>query len=153
MKEPVHKKGIIPTEIDIFNRFYEYNSLFFQNKLPIPFFIVIHTRKTIGRFSCEYNENGDVKNPIIEISDRYEYTEAQLKDIIVHEMLHYYLDYTHQNEPQEHGKRWKQMALFFNEKFGTNIQIRTDTSCIKEVKKQKKWLLSDIFSDTVQNFV
>lgn len=93
------------------------------NKLPIPFFIVIHTRKTIGRFSCEYNENGDIKNPIIEISDRYEYTEAQLKDIIVHEMLHYYLDYTHQNEPQEHGKRWKQMALFFNEKFGTNIQI------------------------------
>lgn len=43
MKEPVHKKGIIPTEIDIFDRFYEYNSLFFQNKLPIPFFIVIHT--------------------------------------------------------------------------------------------------------------
>lgn len=87
-----------------------------------------------------------VVNTLLEISDRYEYTEAQLKDIIVHEMLHYYLDYTHQNEPQEHGKRWKQMALFFNEKFGTNIQIRTDTSCIKEVKKQKKWLLSDIFS-------
>lgn len=37
-------------------------------------------------------------------------------------------------------------GIIFNEKFGTNIQIRTDTSCIKEVKKQKKWLLSDIFS-------
>lgn len=109
MKESVHKKGIIPTEIDIFNRFYEYNSLFFQNKLPIPFFIVIHTRKTIGRFSCEYNENGDIKNPIIEISDRYEYTEAQLKDIIVHEMLHYYLDtlikMNHKNTERD-GNKW-----------------------------------------------
>ena len=34
MKEPVHKKGIIPTEIDIFNRFYEYNSLLSKEIFP-----------------------------------------------------------------------------------------------------------------------
>ncbi|CCY83196.1 sprT-like family protein [Prevotella sp. CAG:1185] len=146
MKEQIHEKGIIPTEKDIFNRFYEYNSSFFQNKLPIPFFVIIHTRKTIGRFTCDYSENGDIKNPIIEISDRYEYTETQLKDIIIHEMLHYYLYYTHQNETQEHGKRWKQLAFFFNEKFGTNIQIKTDTNFIKETKNKKNWLLSNLFS-------
>lgn len=145
MKTQETKKDIILTEKEIINRFYEYNSSFFHNKLPIPFFVIIHTRKIIGRFTCEYNENGDVRNPAIEISDRYEYTEAQLKDIIIHEMLHYYLHYTHQIETQEHGKRWKQLAMFFNEKFGTNIQIKTDITNIKIAKNKKNWL-SNIFS-------
>ena len=94
----------------IFTFFHLYNFDYFDNKLPTPNFKVKHSYRTLGFFSCEYDEDGYMFNQTIEISDNYDYTESQLRDILVHEMIHYYLAYKGIDPQCNHGREFNKMA-------------------------------------------
>ena len=78
-------------ERHLLTSFYLYNDEYFGGVLPFPKLKIRHSYRTLGYFSCEYDEDGRMFNQTIELSDNYDYTEYQLRDIIVHEMIHYYL--------------------------------------------------------------
>jgi len=103
--------------------FTEYNKNYFGNILPYPEFKIRKSYLTFGYFSCDYNPDYSMYNCLLEISNRYNYTEEQLRDIMVHEMIHYYLAYTGKDIKMEHGEEFKKMANKLNRKYGLNITV------------------------------
>jgi predicted SprT family Zn-dependent metalloprotease len=72
-----------------------------------------------------------VYNPIIFITDYYDFTEKQFMDIMVHEMIHYYLAYIGEDMKCKHGKKFKKIAEKLNQTYNLNIVIDVDLSQYK----------------------
>lgn len=107
-----------------------YNDEYFDGELPIPEFKVIHSYRTLGEYStypCHDGHYGDV----IKVSDNYDYTESQLRDIIVHEMIHMYLMHFGIDKKCSHGKEFKNMMHDFNKRFGLSMGVTTDPTHFK----------------------
>ena len=119
--------------LDIFDRC---NMEFFEGKLLFPQFDLLHSSKTCGYFSCRTVGWFDksIYDPIISITDYYDFTEEQFVDIMVHEMIHYYLAYFELDRKGKHGKEFKKMADCLNLTYGLNVTPRLD---LKQYKRNK----------------
>ena len=82
--------------------FREFNKAYFGNILPMPYFRIMHGVNLLGLFTYS---PGSVPGTteVIDISDFYDYDGDQLRDILVHEMIHYYLCYTGVEVYPSHG--------------------------------------------------
>ncbi len=126
------------------------NWAYFEGKLPVPRFDLLHSYRTFGYF--EYTKGGwfdkTLYNPTIYITDYYDFTEKQFIDIVCHEMIHYYLAYFGIDRGCHHGKEFKKMVDRLNRKYGLNITKRIDTSTFKRRKGTPwftYWLTQKIF--------
>lgn len=110
--------------------FDRYNILYFEGKLPAPQFDLLHSFRTCGYF--QYTKGGwfdkTLYDPTIFITDYYDFTEGQFKDIMVHEMIHYYLAYFGLDKSCSHGRKFKKMAKRLNQSFNLNVTKKLDTS-------------------------
>jgi len=113
--------------------FRQYNAEYFGGILPVPDFEVTDSFKYFGYFSSDIWDNTTI-NPLIQISGNWEYTENQFRDILVHEMIHYYLAYTGKDTVGSHGIEFKSLANELNHKYGLNI---TETICYNEFTRKK----------------
>lgn len=113
--------------------FYQCNYMYFNNELPVPNFGILHSYITCGYFSFRkigfFNKN--VYNPTILITDYYDFTMDQMKELMCHEMIHYYLAYTGKDRNCRHGKEFKKMAEMFKLNYKINITIHVDLSQYK----------------------
>ena len=126
--------------------FTEYNNKYFGGILPYPEFKLRKSYLTFGYFSCNYNTDYSMYNCVLEISKRYNYTEEQLRDIMVHEMIHYYLAYTGKDVKMKHGKEFEKMANSLNKKYGLNITATIDsTPYEKKPSFTLGYIISSIF--------
>lgn len=119
-------------------RFEEFNQLMFDGKLPkLPIELsdaktflglcVYKKRRTIlGRTECY-----DFK---LRISTRIDLVEAEVEDIIIHEMIHYYIGYNNLKDSSAHGRVFRHIMNTINEKFGRHIKISHKLT--KEEKEQ-----------------
>lgn len=108
-------------------KFEEFNQLMFDGKLPkLPIELsdaktflglcVYKRRRTIlGRTECY-----DFK---LRISTRIDLVEAEVEDIIIHEMIHYYIGYNNLKDSSAHGRVFRHIMNTINEKFGRHIKI------------------------------
>lgn len=116
--------------------FDECNMNYFEGKLLFPQFDLLHSYRTCGYF--QYTTGGwfdkTVYDPFIFITDYYDFTESQFVDIMVHEMIHYYLAYCGKDRRCRHGKQFKKMAERLNKQFGLHITSRVDISRYKRRK-------------------
>lgn len=119
---------MVIAEFNVIAGFQYYNYKYFNSILPFPTIVIRHSYRTLGYFHCELDYNGNIMNPIIEMSDNYNYTKEQFRDILVHEMIHYYLLYTKRDMKCKHGKEFKKMANDFNLRYGWNITPIIDLS-------------------------
>ncbi len=82
---------VIASKKEIEKRFAEYNALYFENKLP-----PCPIKPLIGQGLLAYGEyfSKNRGGPMIRIniSRKLQWTDENLKDTIIHEMLHYYID-------------------------------------------------------------
>lgn len=131
-------KNITIEDIQIL--FFKYNSKYFDLALTLPSIKIIHSKKIVGRFTCLVYPDGEFTEPLIEISDAYQYTKEQLRNILVHEMIHYYLVVTKADLKIKHGKAFKNMMQFFNEMYNLNITITIDTDGFIPSSSQN-WLI------------
>ena len=113
--------GIIIDNFNLMAYFTKYNNEFFGGILPYPEFKIRKSYFTLGYFSCNYDDDYTMYNCVLEISNRYDYTEEQLRDIIVHEMIHYYLVFVGKDMRCNHGKEFKKMSKDFNSKYSMLI--------------------------------
>lgn len=132
---------MIVTKEYIKEKFLEYREKYFKGMqpLPIPDFFVIHNYKYGGLFEWAYpGPRALLKKKAIGISDYWDYTEEQFRDILVHEMIHYYLAYNRIDRSDRtgggHGEAWKKMAEEFNEKYGLHITEKIDVTNTKRNK-------------------
>ena len=111
--------------------FTKFNNEYFSGILPFPEFKLRKSYNILGYFSCRYNDDYSMYDCVLEISNRYDYTEEQLRNIMVHEMVHYYLAYTGEDVKMEHGKKFISMASKLNKKYYLNITPTIDISSYK----------------------
>lgn len=126
--------------------FIECREKYFKGKgiLPIPPFEIIHTWKDTASFVWVPTKG---KRPIrkrcIWFSDFYDFTEQQLVETMVHEMIHYYLIYNHLQKSEDgHGEEFQALAKEMKEKYGLNISSTATWDEMKtapRVSKTRRW--------------
>lgn len=123
--------------LDILSLFFnQCNYMYFDNELPVPEFGILHSFRTCGFF--QYIKGGwfdkTLYDPILSMTDYYDFTEEQFVDIMCHEMVHYYLAYIGEDRDCSHGKKFKKMADQLNRTFGLHITPHLDLSKYKRRK-------------------
>lgn len=119
---------MIPTIPYIEAKFDEFNKLIFGSELPrIPIVLGSATR-VVGAFSCKVRRNfwgkkeySDLK---LRFSKKFDLPEKELEDVIIHEMIHYYIHFKNLKDKSAHGPLFKNLMNQINKTFGRNISIR-----------------------------
>ena len=110
--------------------FEECNEKYFHGELPMPDFDMLRSSYTCGYF--HYTKGGwldhNIYNPVISMTDYYDFTESQFTDIMCHEMIHYYLALNGADRKCRHGRAFQQMADELNLNYGLHITKRLDLS-------------------------
>ena len=118
-------------------KFREYNHLYFHGDLPLPQFGLLKSYRTCGYFSCDkIVGRRKLKKPRIEISCYFDWEENDLRNVMVHEMIHYYLAYKH----IDHGEAFKKMSEDLNQQYGLNIAEKVDCWMFKPSAKASRLL-------------
>ena len=124
---------MVANMVNMAEAFDRYNRTYFEGRLPIPMLNLLHSFRTCGYF--QYTKGGwfdrTLYDPIIFMTDYYDFTEKQFKDILCHEMIHYYLAYIGEDRDCNHGKKFKIMADCLNRTYGLNITPYLDLSKYK----------------------
>lgn len=129
-------------------KFREYNQLYFNNELPQPRFGLLKSYRTCGYFSCKkIIGKRRLQGQRLDISVYYDWDENELKSVIVHEMIHYYLAYKHIDNEVTHGEAFHEMAKHYNEKYGLKVSSEVDCSSFKKSKNAPilSWFLVNMF--------
>ena len=124
---------MIANLLNLRETFNKCNYAYFEGKLPVPQFDLLHSFRTCGYF--QYTKGGwfdkTLYDPTISMTDYYDFTEKQFKDIMCHEMIHYYLAYVGEDRDCHHGKKFKKMAENLNRKYGLHVTPYLDLSQYK----------------------
>ena len=117
--------------------FRECNKKYFNGILPWPKFGLINKLNILARF--EYNKDKKRKHPIkwqsIKFSDCYDFTEDDFRELMVHELIHYYIAWNGIKDNKSHGREFMRIANELNEKYGLNITQAKDASSFKRTEK------------------
>lgn len=117
--------------------FRECNKEYFDGSLPIPYFRLMNKLNTLARF--EYNKDKKGKHPIkwqaLKFSDCYDFSEEDFREIMVHELIHYYIAWNGIKDNKDHGREFMRIANEINEKYGMNVTKTKDASSFKRTKK------------------
>lgn len=142
---------MVVTEKIIKNKFNEYNKLYFNSELPKCKCKTIKSYKYLGYFSFRKNKWGRKKITCktLEVSEYFDWDEKTLKNVIIHEMVHYYLAYKFHliDEQLNHGKDFIEYINFLNGKYNLNITVTIDTNSLKLTSNASKfkWWLTKMF--------
>ena len=135
-----------PTIEYIEKKFGEFNHLIFDDRLPLlpiqlsnaksflGMLVYKKRRKPFGRV-----EKYDFR---LRISTRMDLPEAEVEDTIIHEMIHYYIDFNGIKDTSAHGQVFRQMMSDINTRFGRHISIThksTPEQRQQLVDTRKRW--------------
>ena len=127
--------------------FWECNRLYFNHQLRTPKFGIMHSYRNLGRFEYFRNEKKKPfkkRHMVILMSDYFDFDEETFRNIMVHEMIHYYLYLNSASncstfsrflrffgfKNSGHGPEFMDMAHKLNDQYGLNITITYDASNI-----------------------
>jgi len=129
--------------------FIKCNNAYFEGKLPLPNFGLVHRYDTCAYFHYNYDRWFGCKfyDPIIQFTDYYDFTEKMFVDLMCHEMIHYYLAYYGIDRKVKHGKEFNEMADCLNKKYRLHITEDYDKSTLKRSADAPllKYWLSNLF--------
>ena len=120
--------------------FWKCNAEYFNGELPTPQFGLLNKTNVLARF--EYNKDKKGKYPIkwqtLLFSDCFEFDEKDFMEIMVHEMIHYYIALNGIKDNGAHGKEFMKIANELKEKFGLDITKTKDASSFKLTENAPK---------------
>ena len=108
-------------------RFEEFNRQMFDGRLPKPPIFLSRAKSYLG--ICQFQKRrkffGKVElyNFRIRISTYYDLPENEVEDILIHEMIHYYIGVNRLADASAHGPIFRAKMQEINEKFGRHISI------------------------------
>lgn len=141
------------TWFDIFNRTY------FQGELPTPRLALSKARTRLGSMSCKRrftSQGSKTFDYAIHISTYYQQTERQYQNVLLHEMIHYYISYKGIKDTAPHGQVFHSMMTTLNGKHGWEISVRskmTETEYNAEYPNTKPYLVLVVETVEEQLFI
>jgi hypothetical protein len=119
--------------------FIVFNNEYFEGKLRMPEFKVVHTKCRLGL--CDWKTISGVRtNYTISISDYYMFGEKKYQNVILHEMIHLYIRQNNIKDTRaHHGQVFYSIATRIN-RHGWNIS-RTDSVEGYDTAKKKIYSL------------
>lgn len=108
-------------------KFLEFNQQMFEGKLePLPFRLsTARTFLGLLRFYRDKFPDGTVlyRNFQFVISTRVDLPECEVEDIIIHEMIHYWILSNQMHDTSPHGEIFKHKMKEINQKFNRNLSV------------------------------
>ena len=115
------------TEEYIKEHFELYNRAMFGGTLPVPPIHLTNARTYMGMLTCRKRVGlfgkKHFSNFALRFSKRFDFTEQELQDTLIHEMIHYYISYNQLQDSSAHGQLFRQMMDEINQKYGRHITI------------------------------
>lgn len=109
-----------------------YNRQMFGGTLPVLPVHLTNARTYMGQMTCRKRVGFFGKKHFsdfaLRISRRFDFSETELQDTLIHEMIHYYIAYNQLQDTSAHGQTFRQMMKEINEKFGRHITLSHRTS-------------------------
>ena len=70
-----------------------------------------------------------------------------IRNVLVHEMIHYYIAYNKIEDNEDHGVEFMKLAESLNRKYGLSITRKIDASSFKRNEKASKisWFFTKLF--------
>ena len=129
-------------------KFDEYNKLYFGGRLWWPDEFRLHKSfRCFGWFRCNQHSPGSrLRNVIISISRYYDWTEEHLRNVLVHEMLHYKIESSRRIDKNPHVPRFLKLAAEMNKKYGLNIEVHPKLYGLKVSASAPKYSLARLFA-------
>ena len=119
-------------------RFAVFNTCYFGGKLPEPAFKIMNSRTRLGMFTCRKERKGffltrRVVENTIKISSFYDATARDYDNILLHEMIHYYISHSGRRDNSMHGRLFMAEMERLNN-CGWQITVSVDT---------RKWTIAE----------
>lgn len=99
-------------------KFTEFNRRMFAGRLPAIRFELSEAKTFLGQYEHKGNER------LIKLSTFYDLQEAELEDIIIHEMIHYFIAYNGLKDTSSHGDIFRALMESINAAHNRRIAIR-----------------------------
>lgn len=108
-------------------RFERFNKLCFDGSLHQLPITLTHARTYCGQFTYKVRANSQGKKELYDKAFRFaagkDLDETDWEDIIIHEMIHYYLAVNNMEDKTSHGPNFRGMMNSINAKYGRHITI------------------------------
>jgi len=133
-------------------KYNEFNSLCFEGSLPlIPFRF---TRANTFGGKLQYKRlrkpfGKEVHTDYVLVLDvSHDRTEAETEDILLHEMIHFYIEHHHLKDTSSHGPVFRKMMNDINQRFGRHITISLKANSPEtDTRIRPHWVGIIMFSD------
>ena len=108
-------------------KFEEFNRQMFAGKLPKLSIELSNAKTFLGQ--CAFKKRLTVFGKVklydfrMRISTRFDLTEREIEDTIIHEMIHYYIGVNNLKDTSAHGQLFRQMMNSINERYGRSLTI------------------------------
>ena len=116
-----------PTVEYIREHFDLYNRQMFGGTLPVPPIHLTNARTYMGQMTCKKRVGLFGKKHLtdfaLRISRRFDFSEQELQDTLIHEMIHYNIGYNQIQDTSAHGTTFRQMMNDINARFGRHITV------------------------------
>ena len=132
-----------PTLLYIEQRYDYFNRLCFDGQLPKVGLRLSNARSFVGQLRYKRKRTllswQKIEDLTISISVRYDLTEEEVEDTLLHEMIHLYILLSGQRDTSTHGVLFRSKMREFNEKFGRHISVSHRTTAqMHEQDRQRR---------------
>ena len=118
---------MIATAAYVEQKFREYNAAIFGGVLCVPPIRISNARTFLGQVRYRRRRKLFGKEEKYDftlcISCRYDLPQNQLDDVIIHEMIHYFIDTRRMSDTSAHGRVFRSIMDGINRKFNRNITV------------------------------
>jgi len=109
------------------DRFDRFNTLCFDGALPPIPIVLGRSRSSLGQIRYKRVPRLFRKTVLTDfkliISTKFDLPEEELEDVILHEMIHYYIGWKGLQDTSTHGKVFRGMMEEINTRFGRHITV------------------------------
>ena len=121
------------------SQFDYFNRLCFDSSLPRIPIVLSRASSYLGKmyYKIDRRPLGGTRSRdfSIRLSSVIDLTEMQWQDVIIHEMIHYYIAFNHIKDTSSHGTQFKRIMGHINGLYGRNIEVSHKFSHISDSEK------------------
>ena len=110
---------MIASQAFVQTSFDRFNALCFDGVLPSVPIVLTKAGSFLGKMEYKFRRDFRMK-----ISTGFDLPQDVLEDVVIHEMIHYYIAYHNLHDTSVHGETFRRIMDTINRKYGRHITVR-----------------------------